>query len=108
MSRQRGAAIVPTRRSFVTALTGGLLSGCGFLQTDRADAASGVRLVARPGNQVGGCEPGVHSLGLRQKRDALFYVPKSASADQPARLVVYLHGATGSEQQGIKRLGSHA
>ncbi len=61
---------------------------------------------ARPGKAAVGREPGLHSLGIRQQRDALFYVPKSdkLTADQPAPLVVYLHGATGSEQQGINRL----
>ena len=43
-------------------------------------------------------------MELRRERDALLYVPKSADPNQPAPLMVYLHGATGSEQQGIKRL----
>jgi phospholipase/carboxylesterase len=63
-----------------------------------------VRLRARPGKAGGGSEEGVHPLNLRRERDALFYVPKSAAAERPAPLVVYLHGATGGEQQGIKRL----
>jgi predicted esterase len=45
---------------------------------------------------------------MRRERDALFYVPKSADAAQGAPLMVYLHGATGSEQQGIKRLSGFA
>jgi predicted esterase len=43
---------------------------------------------------------------LRSERDALFYVP--ASAPDPAPLVLYLHGATGNEQQGIRRLSALA
>jgi predicted esterase len=35
-------------------------------------------------------------------------VPKSADPDQAAPLMVYLHGAGGSEQQGIKKLSSLA
>jgi predicted esterase len=89
---------IATRRGFSAALAGGLLSAC------RA-ASPVVRLSARPGKDAGGCEPGVHPLEVRRERDALLYVPKSADPNQPAPLVVYLHGATGSEQQGIKRLG---
>src|SRR6266513_1512402 len=80
-----------TRRCFAAAAAGGLLTGCALTETDRADAASGVR-----------------PLGLRQKRDPLFYVPKSAAPDHPAPLVVFLHGAQGSEQGGINRLSSYA
>jgi len=62
-----------------------------------------VRLHARPSNDSpGSVKPGVTSLNLRRERDALLYVP--ASAPDPAPLVVYLHGATGNEQQGIRRL----
>jgi phospholipase/carboxylesterase len=39
---------------------------------------------------------------MRAQRDALLYVP--ASAPDPAPFVLYLHGATGNEQQGIRRL----
>lgn len=35
-------------------------------------------------------------------------MPKSAAADKPAPLVLFLHGATGSEQQGIRRLSALA
>jgi len=85
-----------TRRVFLTAL----LSACAFAQT-------GVRLSARPGeNPTGETKPGVNPLNLRKQRDALLYVPKSVA--DPAPLVLYLHGATGSEQQGIRRLGDLA
>ncbi len=86
-----------TRRYFSAGLSACLLTSC--------RAASGnARLTARPGKDARGCEPGVHPLELRHDRDALFYVPKSAGAAGPAPLMVYLHGATGSEQQGIKKL----
>lgn len=94
-----------SRRSF-TALGGALLGGCGrHLQTE---AASSVLLTARPQEADTPCEPGLHPLKLRAERDSLLYVPKSASADKPVPLVLYLHGATGSEQQGIRRLSSLA
>jgi len=81
------------RRAF---LLSGLLTGC-------VRAQSGVRLQARPGAPLtGDFKPGVNPLNLRAERDTLVYVP--ASAPDPAPLVVYLHGATGNEQQGIRRL----
>jgi phospholipase/carboxylesterase len=49
---------------------------------------------------------GVTPLKLRPQRDTLFYVPDSAP--DPAPLVLYLHGATGGEQQGIRRLSKLA
>jgi phospholipase/carboxylesterase len=85
-----------TRRVFLVTL----LSSC-------SQAQSGVRLRARPvENPAGGAKPGIHPLGLRKQRDALLYVPESAP--DPAPLVLYLHGATGNEQQGIRRLGELA
>lgn len=49
---------------------------------------------------------GVTPLNLRAERDTLLYVPEPAP--DPAPLVVYLHGATGNEQQGIRRLSGLA
>src|SRR5215831_14774194 len=84
---------MPTRRIFLVAL----LTCC-----SRAESA--VRLRARPAKVVGGGDagPGVTPLNLRPVRDALLYVPDSVR--DPAPLVLYLHGATGDEQQGIRRL----
>jgi len=85
-----------TRRVFLATL----LSAC-----SRADP--GARLHARPtGPVTGTAKTGVNPLNLRADRDTLFYVP--ASAPDPAPLVLYLHGATGSEQQGIRRLSALA
>jgi phospholipase/carboxylesterase len=87
---------MPTRRVFLAAL----LTGC-------ARAESAVRLRARPAKvAAGSLKPGVTPLHLRPERDALIYVP--ASAPDPAPLVLYLHGATGNEQQGIRRLSALA
>ena len=90
---------MPTRRVFLAAL----LTGC-------ARAQSGGRLRARPAKAAaGGLRPGVTPLNLRPERDALIYVPYvPASAPDPAPLVLYLHGATGNEQQGIRRLSALA
>jgi phospholipase/carboxylesterase len=87
---------MPTRRVFLAAL----LTGC-------ARAESAVRLRARPAKVAsGGLKPGVTPLHLRPERDALIYVP--AAAPDPAPLVLYLHGATGNEQQGVRRLSALA
>jgi phospholipase/carboxylesterase len=52
---------------------------------------------------------GLRGLGVRKDRDAQLYVPKSvADAGKSAPFLVYLHGAGGSEQQGIKRLSEFA
>ena len=87
---------MPTRRVFLAAF----MTAC-------SRAESGVRLHARPAQVVGGDpKPGVTPLNLRPQRDALFYAP--SSAPDPAPLVLYLHGATGNEQQGIRRLSALA
>jgi predicted esterase len=82
---------MPTRRVFLAAC----LTAC-----TRAESA--VRLRARPGSAADGAETGVIPLKLRSDRDALLYVP--AAVPDRAPLVLYLHGATGDEQQGIRRL----
>jgi phospholipase/carboxylesterase len=87
---------MPTRRVFLAVF----LTSC-------SRAESGVRLRARPiQTATAGPQPGVTPLHLRPQRDALLYVP--ASAPDPAPLVLYLHGATGNEQQGIRRLSALA
>jgi phospholipase/carboxylesterase len=92
---------VTTRRTFQLTIAGGLLTGCA---THAQTEPRGVRLSARPTRAVSPLEPGLHPLNLRDRRDSLLYVPKSADPNRPAPLLVYLHGATGSEQQGIRKL----
>ncbi|MBI4910911.1 MAG: phospholipase [Acidobacteria bacterium] len=85
--------MLSTRRAILPLL----LSAC-----SRADSSA--RLHARPvaiPAQV--MKPGVVPLSLRSGRDALVSVP--ATRRDPAPLLVYLHGATGNEQQGIRRFG---
>ena len=83
---------MPTRRVFLAAI----LAGC-------TRAQSSARLRARPGKTAAGSyKPGINSMNLRAQRDTLFYIP--AQAPDPAPFVLYLHGATGGEQQGIRRL----
>src|SRR5215467_13987404 len=87
---------MPTRRVFLDTF----LSAC-------IPAQSAVRLRARPGQaSASPAKTGVTSLNLRGERDTLLYVP--ASAPDPAPLILYLHGATGDEHQGIRRLSALA
>jgi phospholipase/carboxylesterase len=84
--------MMPTRRVLLAAL----LAGCSRGQ-------SSVRLRAHPGKTAAGAyKPGVNPMKLRAERDTLFYIPEKAP--DPAPFVLYLHGATGGEQQGIRRL----
>ncbi|HEY3742950.1 MAG TPA: phospholipase [Bryobacteraceae bacterium] len=46
----------------------------------------------------------LRSLHIRKTRDAQLYVPKAAATGDAAPLLMYLHGATGSEEEGIRRL----
>ncbi len=86
-----------TRRLFLAAA----------LSTACSRAQSAVRLRARPASvATDTSKPGATPLNLRQDRDTLFYVP--AKAPTPAPLVVYLHGATGDQQQGIRRMSALA
>jgi len=92
-----------TRRCFASTLAGTILTGCAAGQSN-----SPVRLHARPQKPSTPKEAGTHSLALRAERDSLLYIPKALDADKPAPLVVYLHGATGNEQQGIRRISAFA
>ena len=60
------------------------------------------QLAARPGSPpLTAAEPGVHRLGLDDRRDALLYVPDGLSADRPAPLALMLHGAGGSGRNAL-------
>jgi phospholipase/carboxylesterase len=47
---------------------------------------------------------GLHSLGLGQERDGLYYIPAGYRADRPAPMVVWLHGAGGNAEDGLAPL----
>jgi predicted esterase len=53
-------------------------------------------------------DPGTHELGLHRQRDSILYIPISAKPDTPAPLVMYLHGATGAAEQGVRKLSGLA
>jgi phospholipase/carboxylesterase len=92
-----------SRRSFVAA---GVLLARGVL----ASSIEGARLRARPRKGAGSAPgAGLRSLKVRRTRDAQLYVPAAvAESGAAAPFLVYLHGATGSEQQGITRLKDYA
>ena len=48
--------------------------------------------------------PGLHRLGLEAVRDGLLHVPESYRPDQPAPVVVMLHGAGGDAAQALAPL----
>ena len=48
--------------------------------------------------------PGLHRLGLGDLRDGLLFVPERYQADQPAPLVLMLHGAGSDARSGLRPL----
>ncbi len=76
-------------------------------QEDSLAARSG-RLTARPLPVAETAPRGLLRLGLGTLRDGLLYVPASYQANQPAPLVLSLHGAGGNAQQGMRLLQEHA
>jgi phospholipase/carboxylesterase len=94
----------PTRRRFSAATASALFSAC----ASRAQNKERTRIHARPGNVTTQPSVGAHPLDLRPQRDAILYVPQSLAADRPAPLVVFLHGATGNEQRGLRFLSAYA
>jgi predicted esterase len=76
-------------------------------QDDRRDRQVGYqrgRLSVRPASPTDSGPTGLLPLGLGGERDGLLYVPESYQADRPASLVLMLHGAGGSAQNGLRPL----
>jgi phospholipase/carboxylesterase len=63
--------------------------------------ATAGRLTARPELPTGTGPRGEQPLRLDGRRDGLLYVPESYRADQPAPLVLALHGAGGNSHHGM-------
>jgi phospholipase/carboxylesterase len=72
------------------------------------ESAQAARLLARPTTPSEHAPVGLQSLGLAGERDGLVYVPSGYRSDQPAPLVLSLHGAGGNEQGGLYPLQSFA
>ncbi len=62
------------------------------------------RLLSRPTRPTTSALAGLHPLGLDEQRDGFVYVPKTYRADQPAPLVLILHGAGGDAEGALKIL----
>lgn len=71
-------------------------------QTSKEEIAATGQVLARPTQPIVAGEVGLHPLGLDGKRDGFFYVPKSYRPEQPAPLVLMLHGAGGSAEVGLQ------
>lgn len=97
-----------TRRHF-GALAGGALAsialgGACHSQGETQQPDDG-RLTARPRSNIATSANGENSLGLALERDAILRMP-ARSTGSPIPLLVLLHGAGGSGQGVLKRLGS--
>jgi len=94
-----------TRRQAVglglAGIAAAIAAACGSSPTDGGDPTAG-RLQARPAPPTGSVSPGLQPLDLESGRDGLLYVPAGYRADQPAPLVLMLHGAGGSAQGGLR------
>jgi phospholipase/carboxylesterase len=78
-------------------------------QTSNKAPMNGIgRLAARARSVQGSASPGLHSLGIATRRDALLYVPPQYVAGKAAALMVSLHGAGGTAENGIRLLQKEA
>jgi phospholipase/carboxylesterase len=99
-----------SRRKFISAIpAASVLALSGRLDPVRGQTlAEKAHLSARPSKASGSIGTGLHALGLRGERDALLYVPESASQFDRAPLILSLHGATRNADRGIDLLRSLA
>ena len=99
-----------TRRQFNASLGGGLasfaLSNACDHATEPPTANDGI-LTARPRPNTSTSANASGLLGLDRKRDAILRLPPARTAD-PLPLLVLLHGAGGSGEGVLRRLGSAA
>lgn len=73
-------------------------------ELDRQSSQRRGRLAARPGPPGEAGLPGLHPLGLSDRRDGLIVVPDTYRADAPAPLVLMLHGAGSDARSGLRPL----
>lgn len=64
--------------------------------------ATAGRLQARPTQPTATGFPGLHPLNLERQRDGLIYVPPTYRANQPAPLLLMLHGAGGDAEGALR------
>jgi predicted esterase len=97
-----------TRRRFGATIGGALasfaLGGACHSASEPRDADEG-RLTARPRAHGETSGRGERALGLDSARDAILHLPPKAAGD-PLPLIVLFHGAGGSAEGVLRRLGS--
>ena len=108
MTDTTGAGVPISRRRFVALAAGtvaaAVTEACGPEAKEPSGPPSAAvqgRLLARPAAPTRTASPGLRALGLSTGRDGLLYVPAGYRPDQPAPLVVMLHGAGGNASQGL-------
>ncbi len=89
-----------SRRAFVQVMGSSLvaLAGCTSGPTSSSGSA---RLSARPGEPINPLEPGLLPLGFASGRDGSLLIPASYQSDVAAPLILLLHGAGGSADDGL-------
>ncbi len=110
MKKHPGSGLVVSRRRFA-AIAGGVLSsfasgGACRVESEPSPPNDG-RLVARPPSGVTTSAEATRALGLGRPRDAILQVPATA-ASTPLPLFVLFHGAGGSGEGVLRRLGQAA
>jgi len=71
-------------------------------QKYRRQVSTEGRLIARPRSPSGAITLGLQPLGLSSGRDGFLYVPISYQPEEPAPLVLMLHGAGGNANHGLE------
>ena len=110
MNQSLDSRVLVSRRRFAT-IAGGVLAsfasgGACRIESEPAQPNDG-RLVARPQGGISASSEGTRALGLDRSRDALLQVPATA-ASAPLPLFVLFHGAGGSGEGVLRRLGQAA
>lgn len=85
-------------------LTGRAVASERYEERERQAQYRQGRLTARTGAPREEGPIGLHPLGLGGDRDGLIFVPDGYRADQPAPLVLMLHGAGGDARGGLRPL----
>jgi phospholipase/carboxylesterase len=93
-----------SRREFLAGVAGGLVTAAAVRAQDMGDA----RLSARPTTPTERLPSGRHELSLAASRNGVLYVPRSYRPEDPAPLLLLLHGAGGSAANWFGSYGTRA
>jgi phospholipase/carboxylesterase len=93
-----------SRRQFLTSAATGTAAVIGGTRAlSRLGVLSNGRLSARPRAPDDSIGPGTHRLSVGGVRDTVLFVPSSYRATKPAPFVLALHGATGDDNESLRR-----